>query len=379
MEELRFVVPTLFGLEGIAADEFRRLGFAGVQAADGRVTFTGDAGTLAKANLWSRYGERILLELGRFRALTFDQLFEGVKAIPWERYLPRDAEFPVDGYSLRSVLASVPDCQKIIKKAVVTRMQKTYPVARFAETGDRYRVRFSLMHDEACVCLDTSGDPLHKRGYRPAANLAPLRETLAAAMVDLARWRGRGEFLDPFCGSGTIAIEAALKAANRAPGLGRRFDAERWTFLPGNVFSLAREEARDSIRPVESLVMGRDIDDTALEIARANAKRAGVGGLIRFSHADAQTTSLAGFTGTVVTNPPYGERMGDLRQARDICVRFGKQMCAAPEAKLYLITADEEFEKFFGRRADKKRKLYNGMIRCSLYMYFKTTEAGRKA
>ncbi len=369
MTEYHFVAPCLFGIEGVAADELRRLGFADVAASDGRVTFTGDASALAAANIRSRYTERILLEIARFPATTFTQLFDGVRDAPWEEFLPPDAAFPVDGSSVHSKLASIPDCQKIIKKAIVTAMQQKHGIEWFPETGDTYKVRFSILRDEVCVCLDSSGEGLHKRGYREIGNAAPLRETLACAMVDLARYRGRDPFLDPFCGSGTIAIEAALKATNRAPGIRRRFAAEKWSFIPESVWSEARESARADewdIRPGMLDIEARDIDPRCVTLARENARKAGVADCIRFSEADA--TQPCGFDGVIVTNPPYGERMGDRAEAQALYAAFGKAV--NPRARLYVISSDEEFEHAFHRRATKKRKLYNGMIRCNLYMYF---------
>ena len=369
MDEYRFSAPCLFGIEGVAADELRRLGFRDVEAADGRVSFSGGPDALAAANIRSRYTERVILELARFRALTFTELFDGVRAAPWAQFLPRDAAFPVDGYSVHSKLASVPDCQKIVKKAVVTALQDRHGVEWFPETGDLYRIRFSILKDEVTVGLDSSGEGLHKRGWRAQGNTAPLRETLAAAMVDLARYRGRDAFLDPFCGSGTIAIEAALKALNRAPGLNRRFAAEKWAFLPENVWKNAREAARADewdIPPGALDIEGRDIDRSCVELARSNAAKAGVADRIRFSEADAGQP--CGFDGVIVTNPPYGERLGDQEQARTLYAAFGKAV--NPKARVYVISSDESFERFFGRRAAKKRKLYNGMIRCNLYMYF---------
>ncbi|MDD6876954.1 MAG: class I SAM-dependent RNA methyltransferase [Clostridiaceae bacterium] len=369
MDELTFAAPCLFGIEGVAADELRRLGFANVAAADGRVTFSGSIETLAAANIRSRYTERILLELARFPATTFTQLFDGVKAAPWERFLPRDAAFPVDGYSVHSKLASVPDCQKIIKKAVVTALQQKHGVEWFPETGATYKIRFSILRDEVSVGLDTSGEGLHKRGYREIGNAAPLKETLGCAMVDLARYRGRDPFLDPFCGSGTIAIEAALKAINRAPGISRTFAAEKWAFIPEKVWKDARDAARDDewhTPPGALDIEARDIDPACVELARSNARKAGVADHIRFSVADA--CEPCGFDGVIVTNPPYGERLGDQLQARTLYAAFGKAV--NPRARLYVISSDAEFERSFGRRAAKKRKLYNGMIKCNLYMYF---------
>ncbi len=367
MDGYRFTAPCLFGIEGVAADELRRLGFAAVSAADGRVSFSGDLSSLAAANIRSRYTERVLLELARFPAASFTELFDGVRAAPWADFLPMDAAFPVDGYSVRSKLVSIPDCQKIIKKAVVTALQDRYGVAWFPETGAQYRIRFSILKDEVSIGLDSSGEGLHKRGWRANGNAAPLRETLAGALVDLARYRGREPFLDPFCGSGTIAIEAALKAINRAPGLNRHFAAENWGFIPSAVWRDARESARADEWDVGALdIEGRDIDPACVALARENAAKAGVADRIRFSEADA--AKPCGFDGVIVTNPPYGERLGDQEQARALYAAFGRAV--NPKARVYVISSDESFERAFGRRAAKKRKLYNGMIKCNLYMYF---------
>ena len=367
--EYTYTAPTLFGLEGIAADELKRLDFRNVEAADGRVRFTGDFSALAAANIRSRYCERILWELGRFPAKTFTELFDNVKAIPWEDYLPRNAIFPVDGYSVKSTLASVPDCQKIVKKAVVEAMKRKYALERFPENGVEYRIRFSILRDEVSIGLDASGEGLHKRGYRAVGNAAPLRETLAAAMLDLSRVKPRDAFLDPFCGSGTIAIEAALRLLNRAPGLSRSFAAEAWEFLPRDLFRVERERAKADERdlaPGTLDIEARDIDPRCAALTRENARKAGVADLIRVGVADA--VEPCGFDGVIVTNPPYGERLLDHEEAAKLYAAYGKAV--NPRARLYVISADEDFERHFGRRAAKKRKLYNGMIRCNLYMYF---------
>ncbi|NMA08572.1 MAG: class I SAM-dependent RNA methyltransferase [Clostridiales bacterium] len=373
METYRYVAPCLFGIEGVAADELRRLGFSDVRAADGRVTFSGGLDALARANLCSRYCERVILEVTRFPATTFTQLFDGVKAAPWAQFIPKDAAFPVDGYSVRSQLSSIPDCQKIVKKAIVTALQTKYGIEWFSETGTMYRVRFSILKDEVSIGLDTSGEGLHKRGYREIGNIAPLRETLACAMLDLAHYRGRDAFLDPFCGSGTIAIEAALKASNHAPGLNRRFAAQSWAFVPEKVWVDARTEALDSIYTGTYDIEARDIDPACVELAKENARKAGVAEMVRFSIADAAKPFA--FDGTIVTNPPYGERMGDLTQARRLYAAFGKAV--DPRARVYVLSSDEDFERYYGRRAAKKRKLYNGMIKCCLYMYFDEADKSR--
>ena len=274
MKDLEFCVPCLFGLEGLVGDELKRLGCEGVRVEDRRVFFTGDFADLAKVNLCCRMGERVMIRLGHFRAMSFEDLFQGVKALPLERFIPKDGAFPVKGYSLNSQLHSVPDCQAIVKKAAVTRLGEKYGLGWMPETGAAYQIRFSIMKDECEVFLDTSGVSLHKRGYRQIANLAPLHETMAAAMVNLARYRGRDFFWDPFCGSGTICIEAALIALNRAPGLHRSFAAEKWSCVPAEVWRQARTEAMDREFRGDYHILGSDIDPASLDIARENARKA---------------------------------------------------------------------------------------------------------
>ena len=368
--EYKLCVPCLLGLEGPIADELKRLDMDNVAAENGRVYFTGNDAALARANINLRIGERVLIELGRFDALSFDQLFEGTKALPWESLLPRDAAFPVKGYSLNSKLFSVSDCQKIIKKAIVERLKSVYGIGWFPETGPLYQVQFSIMKDRVSLCVDTSGDGLHKRGYRPAHNAAPLKETMAAAMVKLSRYRGREDFCDPFCGSGTIPIEAALIAKNRAPGISRRFSAMDWTTLDQSVWSLAVEEARSREFSGDYRIVGSDIDPAALRIARENAVRAGVDDVVRFEKADASEFARKTENGIIVTNPPYGERIMEKQEAETLYRSFGKAWSATENWKLYLLSSHTEFERCFGTPAAKKRKLYNGMIKCDLFMYF---------
>lgn len=375
--KLEFCCPTLFGLEGIVADELRFGGkLTDVRAENGRVLFTGDEDTLIWANMNLRCAERVLIRLAAFRADTFDQLFEGVKAIPWEDFLPVDAAFPVKGHALDSKLHSVPDCQKIIKKAIVTRLGGHYGVSWFEEKGVRCQVQFSIMHDMAEIYLDTSGSGLHKRGYRANANAAPLRETLAAAMVKLARWRGRDALIDPFCGSGTIAIEAAMIALNRAPGLMRTYDAEKWSWVGDARWKAAREQAIAAVRTDLTLDMcGSDIDPACVVLAQENAKKAGVGHFIRFEQADA-AKRVYPQSGVLFANPPYGERLMDRESAQAIYRAVGR-VVGKSELRQYYLTSDPEFERFYGYQADKRRKLYNGMIKCDLYMYFRPQEARR--
>ncbi len=369
MKTFELCAPCLFGLEGPLGNELRHMGMQNVRPENGRVRFSGGAAEIARANLRSRFGERVLIELGRFPAATFDALFEGTKALPWEAFLPEDGAFPVKGYSLNSALHSVPDCQRIIKKAVVERLEQTYHVSWFSETGARYQIQFAIMRDEAVLYLDTTGTGLHKRGYRPAHVAAPLRETLAAACVDIAGYRGRGDFCDPFCGSGTIAIEAALAAKNRAPGLLRAFAAEAWPLCPPEIWMAEREEARAREFSGDYRIFASDIDPAAVDIARKNARRAGVERLIEFSVADAAKFDRATDRGVIATNPPYGERLLEKRECEALYRAFGAAYARSERWSLFLLSAHTEFERAFGRPADKKRKLYNGMIRCDLFQY----------
>ena len=370
MSELQFAVPTLFGLEGICADEARRLGLPEVRAENGRVLCTGTEADLPRLNLNLRTGERVLLLLGTFPARDFDALFEGTKALPWERFIPRDGQFPVKGHSLNSALRSVPACQSIVKKAIAARLGAEYGLNTLPETGALYQVQFAIMGDEAALMLDTSGPGLHKRGYRAQGVAAPLRETLAAGLVLLSRYKGRDPLCDPFCGSGTIPIEAALIAKNRAPGLNRSFPAQRWAWLEKKYWMSAADEAMDKEFDGDYEIWGGDIDPEAVALARHNAQLAEVEDVVRFDVDDATRFHWGGLYGRVVTNPPYGERVMERREAEDLYRAFGRAWDKLPEGwKLYLLSSHTEFERTFGKRADKKRKLYNGMLKCDLFMY----------
>ena len=371
MKELTFAIPTLFGLEGLCADELRRLGLPEVRADNGRVTCGGAAADLPRLNLNLRTGERVLLVLGTFPARTFDQLFEGVRALPWEDFIPREGQFPVKGHSLNSQLHAVPACQAIVKKAAAARLGEKYGLNTLPETGALYQIQFSLMGDVATLMLDTSGAGLHKRGYRAQGVAAPLRETLAAAMVLLSRYRGRDPLCDPFCGSGTIPIEAALIAKNRAPGLNRTFSAQKWSWLDKKLWMEAADEVIDQEYHGDYEIWGGDLDPAAVELARHNAALAEVDDVVRFDVDDARTFHWGGLYGRVVTNPPYGERIMERREAEELYRAFGRAWSKFPEGwKLYLLSSHTEFERTFGKKADKKRKLYNGMLKCDLFMYW---------
>lgn len=375
--ELQMCVPCLLGIEGIVADELKRMGMSGVRAENGRVLFQGGEHEIAKANICLRSGERVLIELGSFAAPTFEELFQGVCAIEWDEFINRDGAFPVKGHCLDSVLMSVPSCQSIIKKAVAEKLKKAYGIQWMEESGAKYQIQFSIMKDKAKIYLDTTGPGLYKRGYRLKGNAAPLRETLAAAMVSLSRYRGREFFADPFCGSGTIAIEAALRARNMAPGINRLFDACKWNFAPG-VWDDARSEARAAEFSGDYEIYAADIDRDAIEVARDNARRAGVSDDINFDVADAANFASDRPNGIVVANPPYGQRIMEARQAEEIYRNFGVAASRLDGWNLYILSSHTEFERSFGKTADKKRKLYNGMIKCDLFMYLNNLGRGNK-
>ena len=370
MEHFTMAVPCLFGLEGLVGDELRRMGMEQVRVEDRRVFFEGDFAAMAKANLCLRMGERVMILLARFPARSFEELYQGVKTIPLERFVPKDGAFPVKGYSLDSQLHSVPDCQSIAKKAAVDHLGTHYGLSWLPETGETYQLRFSIMKDICEVFLDTSGASLHKRGYRAIANEAPLHETMAAALVNLARYRGRDFFWDPFCGSGTIVIEAALAALNRAPGLNRPFAAQQWSCVPQESWTQAREEAKDGEYRGEYRILGTDIDPASLSIAIANAKKAGVAKYIEFREGDATKLPLPTERGVIVCNPPYGERMLEQRAAQQLVRSFGRHLKFADQWNKYIISSEPEFEHWFGKQATKKRKLYNSRLQCNVYMYY---------
>ncbi len=366
----RFSVPCLMGVEGLVADELKFKGFEGVLAENGRVLFSGDERACARANLLLRCGERVLLQLDAFTAKSFDQLFEKVKALPWEDWIGENEAFPVKGFSLKSQLHSVPDCQRIIKKAVVERLRLVRHTDWLEENGAKHQIQFSLMNDRCELFLDTTGAPLFKRGYKLEQNEASLRETLAASMVKIARWKGREPFIDPFCGSGTIAIEAAMTALNIAPGARRQFDAALWNDSFRRAFAEERAAALAAEKHEKLPILASDRDPNCVRLTRENAARAGVGDCMEYAVQDALDIDWSSRTGVMMGNPPYGVRMMDVQQARQLYHRLGQAM-AESSVKKYLITSDEQFEVQFGKPADKRRKLYNGMIKCSLYAYFR--------
>lgn len=375
MNQFEFSVPCLFGLEGIAGEELRRMGLDNVRVENGRVLFSGDTAAMAKANIRLRTGERVLIVLADFRATTFEQLFQGVYSTNLEDFIPKDGNFPVKGHCLNSQLMSVPDCQAIIKKAASRRLGEKYGLSWLPENGAKYQLQFSIMNDRVQLYLDTSGPGLHKRGYRPVGNDAPLRETLAAAMVQLTHYRGRNFVWDPFCGSGTIPIEAALIARNKAPGMYRRFSGEAFAWADPKVWGQVRTEAKDLEYHGNYRILGSDNDPKCVSLSMANARKAGVGDIIQFRDGDATKMSLPSDSGILIANPPYGQRMLEQQSAQRLYSALGRHLKFADGWNFYIITSEPEFEHYFGRRAAKKRKLYNGMIQCNYFMY---TEQTRK-
>ena len=372
-QQYRLCAPCLFGLESVLSGELKRLGFEEISVTDGRVEFSADAEGIARANLHLRTAERVLIVLGSFRAVSFPQLIDGAEQIRFEDYIEKKDAFPVKGWSLNSQLHSVPDCQAIIKKAAVKRLSQKYGVAWLEESESTVQIQFSINKDIVTIMLDTSGAALHKRGYRKNANQAPIRETLAAGILDIARIYPDTQLYDPFCGSGTFLIEAAYKAKNIAPGIYRRFAAEKWSSMPSNIWKLGREEAIEQVRrEVEFVAFGSDISEESLQIAEANARRAGIPGLIRLQKQDIKNFTLPNKKSVVVTNPPYGERLMAGENLHQLYQTMGSVFKPSDHVSYYIISSMEEFEKAYGRQADKKRKLYNGMLKCNLYQYFFT-------
>ncbi len=361
---------TAFGLEAVVKRELEQIGYPPTRTENGFVEFSGGPEAIARANLWLRSADRIVIVVGRFQAETFDELFEGTKALNWPDLLPEDASFPVSGKSLKSTLSSVPACQSIVKKAIVDSLGKRYKREVFEETGARYSIEVSLLKDEVTLTLDTSGAGLHKRGYRMLTAAAPIRETLAAALVQLSRWQPHRPFADPLCGSGTIAIEAALLGRNQAPGLMRDFDAERWEICPTKVWGDARSEAKAAIRTdVELDITASDIDPEVLSLARFHVKKAGVADCVRVEQRNVTDFAPPRPYGCIVTNPPYGERIGEKKQVDALYRSMGESLRAQKTWSVFVITSATDFERLYGKRSDKKRKLYNGRIQTNLYQY----------
>ncbi len=370
---LELVATCLFGLEKLLGEEIDALGYKRTDTMDGRVTFLGDERAVFAANLHLRFAERVFIKLGAFRAESFDDLFEGTKALPWESFIGKEDAFPVKGHAIKSKLFSVPDCQSIVKKAVVQRLSESYGIRWFNEEKIKYQIEFFIFKDVATLMIDTSGTALHKRGYRAVAGAAPLRETLAAAIAAISRPREDVLLWDPFCGSGTIAIECAMMMTNQAPGLDRSFACESFDILgDGKIAKEERAKALSQIKHDSAFeAYASDIDPQILEIARENAEQAGVGDRIRFFEADARKIEKLDRRGTIVCNPPYGERLMTPREIERLYREIGEAFSRLSPWQVYILTSSENFQSCYGKRADKIRKLYNGMIPCSLYQYFK--------
>ncbi|MBE6603049.1 MAG: class I SAM-dependent RNA methyltransferase [Ruminococcaceae bacterium] len=369
---MEFVATCLFGLEKQLGEELDALGLARLETIDGRITFRGEMLDIARANMRLRCAERIYIKVGAFPARSFTELFDGVRALPFEDYIGEVDAFPVKGHAIKSTLFSVPDCQSIVKKAIVERLRAAHGVTALPEDGAKYQIEFFIFKDVATLMIDTSGVALHKRGYRPAAGAAPLRETLGAAIALTARPRTDTLIWDPFCGSGTIVIEAAMIEKGISPNTGRVFAAMDYDFLDHRIWQKAREEAEDLVKRDEKIeLFGSDIDEKVLQYARENAARAGVADAIKFFRMDARKIEKPDRRGTLICNPPYGERMMELKEVEALYRDIGKTFATFDPWQMYVLTSHPQFERFFGRRADKKRRLYNGMIPCDLYQYFR--------
>jgi putative N6-adenine-specific DNA methylase len=372
MTALTLIATTAFGLEKIVKNEVKALGFESIRVTEGRVEFDAQLSDIPRANLWLRSADRVLLKMGEFEARTFDELFEGVRALPWENWITRDGQFTVLGKGIKSQLGSFRAIQSITKKAVVERLKDAYHTDWFEETGPAYTIRVGLLRDVATLTLDTSGAGLHKRGYRAHTGVAPLKETLAAALVQLSFWRPDRLLIDPMCGSGTILIEAAMIGRNMAPGLRREFASEEWPAIPASAWHLAREEARSAIRPAGNMrIFGYDIDEEAIAGARVNAKRAGVGKDILFEQKDVRELWIDQQYGVLISNFPYGVKLLDFKELNDIYISFNKTFKKKKGWSIYVLTADKMFPRYFKRsRPDRVRKLFNANIEVNYYQYY---------
>ena len=368
MTNYTYITPCHFGIEKTLSFEVKKIGGENITVTDGRVMFTGGAELCAKANIGLSTAERVCVVLGQFRARTFDELFEGIKALPLSDFIGRYEAFPNTGHSLNSTLKSIPACQKIVKKAMAVNLCKAYGMQTMPETGAMAQIRFSIMKDEVTLMLDTSGVGLHKRGYRRESNAAPIKETLAAGLIDLARVRENDTVIDPFCGSGTLLIEAGLKALNIAPGLNRSFAAENWPFLDKKYFMQARKEAIDSIRDIKLNILGSDIDERSIAICKKHAQKAGV--MLNWAVKPLKELKVNEERGVIVCNPPYGERMLKKGEAEGIIREMSAVFAPLKGWSKSIITPDQNFEQLYGEKANKRRKLSNGGMPCTLYQYF---------
>lgn len=371
MSNIELIATSAFGLESIVARELKNLGYDNLKVENGKITFVTDKRGICRTNLWLRSSDRVLLKIGSFKAATFEELFQQTKALPWEEWLPEDANFPVQGKSIKSRLFSVSDCQAIVKKAIVERLKVTYGRSWFEEIGPRYQIEVALLNDIATLTIDTSGFGLHKRGYRQLAGQAPLKETLAAAMIQLSFWNKDRALIDPFCGTGTIPIEAAFIAQNRAPGLKRSFAAEKWPNIPQTLWQEAWQEALDLWdRDFPLHIYGSDIDPKALTLARTHAMQAGVDNVVHFQRLSVAEVRSRFNYGHMIANPPYGERLGDVKEAEKVYLELGETFKRLDTWSLHMLTTHQSPEQLIGRRWDKSRKLYSGRLECHYFQFF---------
>ncbi len=371
MRKVELIATSAFGLEAIVAHELRQLGYEELRVENGKVTFQADISAIPRCNLWLRTADRILLKIGEFETRSFNDLFEKTKALPWNDWIPGDAQFPVEGKSIKSQLFSVPDCQAIVKKAIVEKMKEKYKTNWFKETGPRYRVEVALLSDTATLTIDTSGAGLHKRGYRKKSGDAPLTETLAAALISISRWKPDRALIDPFCGTGTIPIEAALIGRNIAPGLGRNFVSENWTQITEHIWKRYRDEARDLIQHHQPLgIRGVDIDSAAVKLANYHAKEAGLTNLISFQPGDARDLNSRYKYGYLISNPPYGERMSEKEEIENLYRDMSEIFERLNTWSFYILTSHPALERLINRKSSKRRKVYNGRIQCTYYQFF---------
>lgn len=365
------IATSTFGIEAITAGELKKLGYGNVTIENGRVTFKGEEKDIAITNMWLRTADRVLIKMAEFRAESFEELFQGTIAVDWWKFIPENGKMHVTGKSVKSKLFSVPDCQSIVKKAVIESMKKKYKKEVFPEDGPIYKIEVGILKDIVTLTIDTSGPGLHKRGYREEAGEAPLKETLAAALVLVSQWTPDRYLFDPFCGSGTIPIEAALIGRNMAPGLKRSFVSETWPNIKKRIWEEVREEAENAVNDLEFVIYGSDMDGRILKTARQNAIKAGVDEFTNFQKLPVEEFSSKKRNAFIITNPPYGERLGEEKQVRKLYERLGELYRELPDWSFFILTSYYEFEKCFRRKADKNRKLYNGRLQCYYYQYIK--------
>lgn len=368
--EYNLIATTTFGIEGVTAKELKALGYEGLKTENGKVHFQGDEMDIAIANIHLRTADRVLIKMAEFEARSFEELFQGTKKVNWSKIIPKDGVMHVVGKSIKSTLYSVPDCQSIVKKAIVTQMSEAYGISQFSEDGPVYKIEVAILKDKVTLTIDTSGAGLHKRGYREHAGAAPLKETLASAMVLLSRWKEEYILIDPFCGSGTILIEACMIMQNIAPGLNREFVSEKWPTMPPNIYDQVRNGARKAIKNKPLKLIGYDIDYRVLKVAKENAKKADVDKYIEFQERDFRVFSNKHKYGFIISNPPYGERLSDEREVKELYRIFGEYKKKYSEWEFNILTSYENFEKSFNRKSTKNRKLYNGKLKCYYYQYF---------